>query len=352
MVHKYNKGEWSELYAFLHVLAQGNLFGADENLNRDSNLKYDILSAFQKENEYQRHILSSNVNFEINGNKYSVPFTDFQIEASNLFNQIKSGSGQTFEIASIEPFIDKLKISSLKASNRQKGDLTVKVHDIFTNTQPILNFSVKSYVGNNPTLLNSSTATQFDFRLSKNVSKDDLARINNITTRSKIVDRISEIKNLGINFIYDSISSNVFKKNLQMIDYRMPELLAKLYLESYSVKGKKLPDVINSFIANNPSEDKELIEYKIRQLLIACALGLVPDSAWYGIDEATGGYIVVKDNADVLCYHIYNRNKLSDYLYNHTSFDTPSTGRHSVGVIYTDAVGVQWFSLNIQIRFF
>ena len=28
-----NKGEWSEIYVFLHALAVGKLYAADENLN-------------------------------------------------------------------------------------------------------------------------------------------------------------------------------------------------------------------------------------------------------------------------------------------------------------------------------
>lgn len=352
MIHKYNKGEWSELYAFLYVLAKGEIFGADEELNRDSGVKYDILSAFQKSNKYERDVLSSNVNFEIDNVLYSIPFLEFKFEADELFKEIKSGSGQTFAIPKVEAFIDKLKITSLKASNRLKGDLTFKTHDIYTNTQPTLNFSIKSYVGSKPSLLNSSTATQFNFRLSNNISDVDMIRINNIDTRAKIVDRINEIKWMGVTLDYVSVSSKIFEKNLQMIDYRMPELLGRLYLESYYVRGKKIPEVLSSFLNSNPSEDGELIEYKLRQLLIACALGLVPNTPWSGIDEATGGYLVVKDDGDILCYHIYDRNKLSNYLYNHTSFDTPSTGRHTVGKIYRDESGNQWLSLNIQIRFF
>lgn len=351
MTHKYNKGEWSELYAFLYALSNGEIFGADENLNRDIGVKYDVLSVFQKGNEYKRDLMTSNINFEIDNILYSVSISDFIVSMNNLFSEIKHGKGQTFEILSIESFIDELGIKSLKASSKSKGDLTIKVHDTFTNTRPLLNFSVKSYIGNKPTLLNSSTATRFDFRLSKNLTKDEIDRINNISTGSKIVDRINEMKKTGVDLIYEDLSSPIFKNNLQMIDYRMPEILAYLYLESYFVRGKRLPDVINSFTYNSDSEDKVLIEYKVRQLLIACALGLVPNTLWLGTDEATGGYLVVKDNADVLCYHIYNRNKLSDYLFNHTSFDTPSTGRHAVGEIYIGADGVQRFSLNIQIRF-
>ncbi|EGP5401579.1 HpaII family restriction endonuclease, partial [Enterococcus faecium] len=90
---------------------------------------------------------------------------------------------------------------------------------------------------------------------------------------------------------------------------------------------------------------------KIKQLLIAAALGMVPLTPWLGLEEANGGYIVVKDNSDVLCYHIYDRNRLSEYLYNHTAFDTPSTGRTSVGKVIRNENGELGFNLTMQIRF-
>ena len=53
------------------------------------------------------------------------------------------------------------------------------------------------------------------------------------------------------------------------------------------------------------------------------ALGMMPASQWKGKYEATGGYIIVKEDGDILCYHIYNRNEFREYLYNNTKFDTP-----------------------------
>ncbi len=355
MAHKYNKGEWSELYAFLFSLANGEVYGADENLNKDPNIKYDIISAFQSDNEYLRNISTSNIDFVIGGVTYTVPFKDFKIEASKLFKGIKNGNGRTFEIPAIEPFIKHLKIRSLKAGNRLKGDLVIKVHDAMTSTDPMLSFSVKSYIGGRATLLNASGGTNITYSVlspTTPLTNSDITTINNINGSSKIKDRIAEIYQKGAKLKFESFSSNTFTKNLQMIDYRMPKLLAHLFEESYFVRGKKIPDVVDSFMRKHTDEDKEIIVYKVKQLLIACALGMVPQTPWHGLDEATGGYIVVKDDADVLCYHIYDRNNLSKYLYTHTAFDTPSSSRHNIGEIIVDPLtGDYKFVLNLQIRF-
>lgn len=188
MAHKYNKGEWSELYAFLYSLANGEMYGADENLDRDPNIKYDIISAFQSGNEYLRNTPNSNVVFDIGGKTYTVPFRDFRVEANLLFEGIRDGSGRTFEIPDIEPFIERLKIHSLKAGNRSKGDLVIKVHDPMTSTNPILSFSVKSYIGGRATLLNASSGTNITYSVLKPtapLTNSDIDEINNIVGSSK-----------------------------------------------------------------------------------------------------------------------------------------------------------------------
>lgn len=350
---KYNKGEWSELYAFLFALDKGKIHGADENMNSIPNIYYNVISTFNKDTEYERQIDSSgiNVTFYQNNLTYTLPLNDITKELSPLFHHIQSGSSP-FQIPSIMPLLNKLKINALKAGSKSKGDLKIKIHDTFTGSEPTLNFSVKSYIGSNATLLNSSSATTFRYLLSQNLSKQDVDRINAIATRNKMIDKIEAIQQCGSSLNFESVSSDVFNYNLQMIDFSFPKILANLYLESYFVRGKKIPDVIDSFVNKNSNMDKDLVEYKVRQFLIACALGMVPKTRWTGLDEATGGYIVVKDDADVLCYHIYNRNKLSDYLFYHTSFDTPSTSRYNLGSINTNPTNNQFFDLNIQIRFF
>ena len=62
---------------------------------------------------------------------------------------------------------------------------------------------------------------------------------------------------------------------------------------------------------------------------------MTPSKVWNGIYDATGGYLVVKENGDVLCYHIYNRNQFEDYLFQNTKLDTASTSRYEFGEVYT-----------------
>lgn len=81
------------------------------------------------------------------------------------------------------------------------------------------------------------------------------------------------------------------------------------------------------------------------------ALGMMPTIVWTGKYEANGGYLVVKENGDVLCYHFYNKNLFEDYLYNNTRFETASSTRNRFGFIEKQVDGSLIFKLNLQIRF-
>ena len=69
-----------------------------------------------------------------------------------------------------------------------------------------------------------------------------------------------------------------------------------------------------------------------------------------GIYDATGGYLVVKENGEILCYHIYNRNQFEEYLFVNTKLETASSTRHEFGKVYQQN-GEFYFKLNLQIRF-
>jgi hypothetical protein len=77
---------------------------------------------------------------------------------------------------------------------------------------------------------------------------------------------------------------------------------------------------------------------------------MMPSKVWSGEYDATGGYLIVKEDGEVLCYHIYNKNEFENYLINNTKLDTASSSRHGFGVVYKENEAL-FFKLNLQIRF-
>lgn len=353
MPNKVNKGEWAELYVFLKALSEGRIYAADEGLNKIPDLFYMVLSAIKNEDqiqkEYSRNEKTGNiVLIEDDHEVLSVPIFEFTKYADHVLESIKKGKG-TFEIPSVEPFLQEINVTKIKQGSDSKKDILFKIHDDFTGSEPTIGFSVKSYIGSNPTLLNASGATRFVFDIEGELTEQYIEVINSIDSREKIKDRIQKIHENGNKLIFREAVNPTFERNLQMIDYRLPEILGKLFMYSYFVKGKSIPKVVEYF-CEKESEDIKLVEYKVKDLLVAVALGMEPNKAWDGMEDANGGYIVVKDTGEVLCYHIYDRNKLREYLYRSTKFDSPSSSRTGAGLI-VEKDGLLQFGLTIQVRF-
>ena len=125
----------------------------------------------------------------------------------------------------------------------------------------------------------------------------------------------------------------------------------------YSIlkETKIITEILHLLKKNNPlhydlSHGHPFYEYKFKKFLTDSALGMLPATTWNGIADATGGYIIVREDGEVLCYHIYDKYYFEEYLINNTRFDTPSSSRHEYGTI-EELEGKQFFKLNFQIRF-
>ena len=128
-----------------------------------------------------------------------------------------------------------------------------------------------------------------------------------------------------------------------------------MILDFYSSDKNKVAHLLDKLNSKNPikyddKSEQPFYEYKIKRLLSDVALGMTPSSTWNGIIDATGGYLVVKEDGDVLCYHIYNRNEFETYLLKNTKFETASTSKHGFGSVYNEK-GKSYIKLNLQIRF-
>lgn len=353
-----NKGEWSEIYTLFKLLGDKQLFLGNKEIEKLEGLVYPIIKILRTENngDFEYSIKDEIILISGNEQVLKIPISEFRDKALFLLKAIKENRDRTFSIPEIEEFMESINCSSLKASSSAKTDITIVIHDQRTNQQPSLGFSIKSQLGSPSTLLNAGKTTNFIFKIS-NVSfkGSEITRINSISTRSKIMDRIVEIQKLGGKFDFVKTERQVFSNNLVLIDSLLPKILSNIVFDFYSTPISNLVDLVNVLEQKNPmgydiENDHKFYEYKIKRFLTDIALGMMPSKVWTGKYDATGGYLIVKDNGEVLCYHIYNKNEFEDYLLNNTKLDTASSSRHEFGEIYNLDEDF-YFNLNLQIRF-
>jgi len=225
-----NKGEWSEAYTLLRLLGLGRLYAADEDLNQIDDMYFPVLKIFRQEQvgskiEYDLPD-SERVDIYINNNYIkSVQTTDCSTEANYLFTKIMEGGNRAFSISRTESFLASLGCHRLAAPSSDKTDISMQLHDIQTGYNSICGFSIKSEVGNAPTLINASKATNFVFRVI-GLSHSDAAAINSIQSGNKIIDRMTMLFSCASDVQFIGTHSDTFDNNLMLIDSRMTELLS------------------------------------------------------------------------------------------------------------------------------
>lgn len=352
-----NKGEWSEIYTLFKVLADKTLYAGNADFQKNNSVFYTIVKILRSEaNKDFEYLIDNNlVIISSDGCELNrVPIQDFLIKATYLFEKIKEGRS-TFEVPSIEAFMNSIYCQSLKASSSSKTDIKIKIHDAKTNQEPTLGFSIKSQLGSPSTLLNASLKTNFTYKLRVQLTDNEIAEINSISSRSKIKDRIQRVLCVGGAFEFIKTKHRIFHNNLTIIDSLLPKLMGYILLKYYSTSASKISELVNIIEDDNPlgfdlESGHPFYKYKVKNLLTDIALGMVPSSMWDGVYDATGGYLVVKEDGDILCYHVYNKNDFEKYLLQNTKLDTASSSRNNFGYIYREGANLL-MDLNLQIRF-
>lgn len=219
----------------------------------------------------------------------------------------------------------------------------------------MVSFSIKSRLGGSSTLFNASRATNFTYRIIGELTKQKVLEFNKIEGKSKMRDKFAWLNEHNIKLEFEIVDNTILKNNLSLIDSILSRILSESLLFYYSGKVESLlTSIILRLEKENPLNlppGLNFYDYKIKRFLTAVALGMRPTKSWNGRYEASGGYIIVREDGEVLCYHLYNINEFEDYLLKNTKLETPSTSRHDFGNIYRDDTGQYKIKLNLQIRF-
>lgn len=353
-----NKGEWSEIYTLFKLLGDKKLFPGNKEIEKLEGIVYPILRVLRTENNRNFAYSIEDEIILISGGEevLKIAISAFKEKAKFLLEKIKANRERTFSVPEIEEFMQTINCLSLKASSTAKTDITIVIHDQITNQQPALGFSIKSQLGSPSTLLNAGKTTNFIFRIDNlKLTDSEIKEINSIDSRSKIMDRINSVLQSNGQFNYVKTERQIFSNNLILIDSKLPEILSQIVYDFYSSRKSTITDLVDNTNTKNPlnfdiSYEHKFYEYKVKRFLTDIALGMMPSKVWTGQYDATGGYLIVKENGDILCYHIYNKNEFENYLFTNTKLETASSTRHQFGKIYEENDQL-YFKLNLQIRF-
>lgn len=360
-----NKGDWGEFYALLYLLAKGKIYSADEHLNEISSYYFPIIRIMRDE-KHKKTNITNHMDYVIstqNGIDTIDIYMDsrlmqtktaqeFQDEVDKLSVDIPLGRGRQFTIPHGENFLNSIYLKRLAAPSTEVTDIKVEVRDTNTARNQEMGFSIKSYLGGAPTLLNASGATNFVYEVI-GLTQTQKDQVNAINTRSKIIDRIAQIETFGGSLEFRHAENSTFSSNLMMVDSCMEKIISEMLLYYYQTNTKDCNAIVQFMETSNPLRypREGMYEYKFKKFLCAKALGMDPSKEWGGMDEANGGYIAVKSDGNVLAYFLYDRNKFEKYLLDNTHFERASTRKFGFASIY-DEGGRMYMKLNLDIRFY
>ena len=363
-----NRGEHSELLAFLRILHEGRVQVADKfGEPRQSWLK---VSGIQRPSDPDRRyliegdqvVVMSNAEVELaRASRASVGTL-----ADKLFLQIKESQGASFVCPAGDEAFLLLKLEGAKAGSAAKADLLIEVASpVFDGEVLSLGFSVKSELGGLPTLLNAG-ATQFEYRIEGCSAADALA-VQEAAPRNKGKDYPGPMRLMpalavsNARVVFETVVDPVFEQNLKMIDTSFPRILADTLMHAYldgelalkdAVRSPALLDELSKALSLPLPIVERIVKHKIKELLRQSALGMNPGRQWEGQVEAHGGWIIVKESGHLVCFHVVNDDDFREYLLQGTKFDTPSMTRNRAGYVYRqgDEPNAR-LRLSLQVRF-
>lgn len=346
----FNKGEWAEIYCLLRVMYERQLLGVNHELRRTEEI-FPVFGGFLKLEATQNlkfKLGEDAICFENESLQYRVEYGEIDQLSINAFKVIQSAKG-TFRVEAVESFFKKLNCHNLKANAKDKADLRLSLWNPFAQEKDYFGFTVKSFLGANPTLVNASKPTNFTFRTSIPIqNKSCFASLKSKKLCAALLEHQANLK-------FESMDNATYENNLMKIDLSLPTIIAEVLKTYYSSKNiKQVKDLVAKVRELNPLQLKNtmLYEDKITDFLFYSAVGMVPNQEWTGREDIEGGCLIVQESGSVKTFYFLKNDYIAyfrRYLFERAYLDTASNSRHGFGSLY-EKEGQVFLKLNLQVR--
>lgn len=357
MAFEATKREWSELYTFFRLLAEGEVALGTPQAKKDPEKVWPIAMIQREEHDGTRryYIEKGEIRIESETTNRTLPREDFGTVADIIVSAIKSSSeDEVISPDGVEEFLNEVAIFDLEARTEDRTDFSIA---FWHPEAPLTGFNVRSRLGAmNPLLDGGRTA---NLKLEQSGVKFATPTVNKINavpeSPNEVAERMMLIERLGGVLKYADVADRVFRSNLLMIDLHFPRLLAEMVRTVHLDGIGRVSELTALMKEVNPLKIKEELiakhgyyEYKMKQFLLALALGMRPAKIFNGTDSAVEGILLVDGSGQVLCYHKSEKQVFADFLYLNSRFEKGSVDKDKYGFLEREN-GVYYFKLNAKI---
>lgn len=356
MAFEATKREWSELYAFLRLLSNGRIaLGTPDSKISE---KYWPISYIQREEHdgtRQYYIEDTQIRIVSEKGEQLFPRTDFELVSNLILEAIRqTNSDNITSPDGVEEFLDAVGIYDLEANTEDRTDFSIA---FWSSDAPITGVNVRSRLSNMNPLLDGGRAANLKFE--QTGVKFAVPTVNKVNalpeSPNEVVERMMMIERLGGVLKYSDVADRVFRSNLLMIDLHFPRMLAEMIRLMHLDGITRISESTEIIKKINPLKIKEELitkhgyyEYKMKQFLLALALGMRPAKIFNGTDSAVEGIILINGSGELLCYHKWEKKIFEDFLFNNTRFEKGAVEKDKYGFLEREN-GVYYFKLNAKI---
>ena len=356
MAFEATKREWSELYTFFRLLADGYVYAGKVDGEKNETLRWPVAMVQREEHDGTRQYIIENQEIHICGEKIDklIPREDFETVAHLVLEAVKnSRENEVTSPDGVEEFLDEVAIYDLEAKTDDRTDFYVAFYTINT---PLVGFCVRSKLSPMFPLLDGGRSANFKFeQTGVKFATPTVNKINAFGEEDDVLGRMLMIERLGGNLKFNDAADKIFRSNLGMIDLHFPRVLGEMARAMHLEGITKVSELTEYIKQLNPLKIKdELItkhryyEYKMKQFLMALALGMRPAKLFNGTDSAIAGFLVVDGQGEVIAYQKADRDTFAEYLYQHTRLEKGPTAKDKYGYLEKEN-GVYYFKLNLKI---
>ena len=367
---KATKRELGEIYAFFRLLADGSVYMGTPQVQKDMNSCWPVALVQREEHDgTRRYYIEEDEIRMVSGEvdrsgqfvpkeeaeSVTFPRADFGEAADYVLDILKHSSGEEVEVPDgLEGFLDAVRIYDLEAKTDDRTDFKIA---FWQKDAPLTGFCVRCRLSPmNPLLDGGRTA---NLKLEQTGVKFAVPTVNKVNalpeSPNEVAERMLMIERLGGVLKYSDVADRVFRCNLLMIDLHFPRMLAEMVRLMHLEGITRVSELTERIKELNPLKIKdELIqkhsfyEYKMKQFLLALALGMRPAKIFRGTDSAVEGMLLVDGQGEVLCYHQSCRQDFAEFLYQNTRFEKGALEKDKYGFLEREN-GSWYFKLNVKI---
>ncbi len=356
MAFEATKKEWSEIYSFFRLLSDGKInLGTIESKKDDACWPIAMIQREEHDGPRKYYIEDTQIRVVSETEEKLFVRDDFGTVADLILNAIKNSKEMNVESPEgVEEFLDSISIFDLEAKTDDRTDFSVA---FWHPDAPLSGISIRSRLSTMTPLLDGGRSANLKFE--QIGVKFSVPTVNKVNALPESIDEVAQkmmmIERLGGVLKYSDVADRVFRSNLLMIDLHFPRMLAEMLRIMHLDEVTRVSELTEIIKQLNPLKIKdELInkhgfyEFKVKQFLMALALGMRPAKIYNGVDSAIEGMIIVNGAGELLCYHKFAKKTFEDFLFYNTRFEKGAVEKDKYGFLEREN-GVYYFKLNAKI---